>query len=54
MNSLKITLSIFTETDMLLMDYPSIRGEELLDYSKKSAWNPLNAYIDARSQRLHY
>ena len=37
---------------MFLMDYLSIRGEELSDYPKKAAWNLLNAYIDAHSQRL--
>ena len=32
-NSLKIVLSQFSETYMLLVDYPSIRGEYLLDYA---------------------
>ena len=37
---------------MLIMEYPSIRGEELLDYAKKSTWNLLHAYIDSHSQIL--
>ena len=36
---------------MLLIDYPSIRGEDLSDYSK-ATWNLLNANIDAHSQIL--
>ena len=39
---------------MFLMDYPSIRGEYLQDYSKKSTWNLLHAYIDAHSKILIY
>ena len=34
------------------MDYPSLRGECLPDYLKKSIWNPLHSYIDAHSQIL--
>ena len=52
MNSLKNLLSQFSETYMLLMDYPSIRGEDIPDYDKKATWNILCAYIDADSQRL--
>ena len=37
---------------MLIMDYPSIRGEEIPDYAKTSTWNLLYAYIDEHSQRL--
>ena len=37
---------------MFLIDYPSIRGEDLPDYSKKATWNLLHTYIDAHSQRL--
>ena len=32
------------------MDYPSIKGEELIDNTKKATWNLLHAYIDAHSQ----
>ena len=35
---------------MLVMDYPSIRGEDLPDYSKKATWNLLHEYIDLYSQ----
>ena len=37
---------------MLLMEYPSVRGEEIPDYDKKKTWNLLHAYIDVHSQRL--
>ena len=37
---------------MLLMYYPSIRGEYFTDYAKKFTWNLLNPYIDSHSQRL--
>ena len=52
MNSLKIVLSQFSETYMLLMDYPSIRGRKLPYYAKNATWNLLYAYKDAHSQRL--
>ena len=52
MNSLEILLSQISETYMLLMDYPWIRGEEIPDYAKKATWNLLHAYIDAHSQIL--
>ena len=35
---------------MLLMDYPSIRGEYFPYYAKNSTWNLLHAYIDANIQ----
>ena len=37
---------------MLLMDYPSIRGEEIPDYAKTSTYNILHEYIDEHSKRL--
>ena len=37
---------------MLIMEYPSIRGEEIPDCAKKATRKPLHAYIDAHSQRL--
>ena len=42
----------FKVTYMLLLEYPSIIGGDLPDYSKKSRWNLSHAYIDAHSQRL--
>ena len=36
---------------MFLIDYQSIRREDLPDYSKKATWNLLHTYIDAHSQR---
>ena len=39
---------------MLLMEHPSIRGEDLPDYAKKSTYNILHAYIYAHIQRLIY
>ena len=37
---------------MLLMEFPSTRGEDLPDYSKNPTWNLLNTYIDAHLQIL--
>ena len=37
---------------MLIMDYPSIRGEYLPDNDKKSTWNLLHAYIDENRKIL--
>ena len=54
MNSLKIVLSPFSETYMLLMDYPSIRGKEIPYHAENPTWNILCAYIDAHSQILIY
>ena len=39
---------------MLLMDYPSIRGEIFPYYAKQATWNLLNEYIDAHNQMLIY
>ena len=52
MNSLPILFSPISELYMLLMDYPSTRGEELPYYSKKSTWDLLYAYIDSHSKIL--
>ena len=53
-NSIKIVLSTFNQTCMLLMEYPSIEGEGIPEYSKQATCNLLNAYIDAIIQRLIY
>ena len=37
-NLLKIVSSSFSETYMLLMEYPSIRREYFPDYAKESTW----------------
>ena len=37
---------------MFLIDYPSIRGEDLPDYAKKATWNILHTYIYAHNQIL--
>ena len=50
LNSLKIALSKFSETYMLIADYPFIRGEEIPDYAKKATCNLLHVYIYAHSQ----
>ena len=34
------------------MDYPSIRGGDLLYYAKNATQNLLHAYIDAHSQKI--
>ena len=39
---------------MLLMDYPSIRGEDFPYYDKQETWNLLHAYIDSHRKRLIY
>ena len=39
---------------MLLMEYLTIRWEDLPDYSNKATWNLLHEYIDANCQRLIY
>ena len=54
MNPLKIVLSQFNQTCMLLMEYPSIEEDGMTDYSKQTTWNLLNAYIYAHSQRSIY
>ena len=51
MNSLQVLSSDFSETYMLLIDYPYIRGEELPDYVKESSCNLLHAYTYLHSQR---
>ena len=35
---------------MMLMDYTSIRGEDIPEYVKHATWNLLHAYIDAHPQ----
>ena len=35
---------------MSLMEYPSIRREDLPYFAKKATWNLLHSYIDANSQ----
>ena len=37
---------------MLIKNYPSIRGEDFIDYYKTATWKLLHAYIDEHSQRL--
>ena len=39
---------------MMLMEYPSTRGKDFLDYDNKAAFNLLHAYIDSYNQRLVY
>ena len=39
---------------MMLMKYPSIRGENLPDYTNKANWNPLHEKIDKYIQRYIY
>ena len=34
----------------MTMEYPYIRGENLPDYAKQSAWNLLHAYIYAHNK----
>ena len=37
---------------MLIMEYPSIRGEDIPDYAKRVIFNLLHSYIDAHDQIL--
>ena len=37
---------------MLLMEYPSIRGEYLPGYAKNTTWKLLYSYIDSHIQIL--
>ena len=52
MNSPKAVLSQFSEIYMFLVDYLSIRGEELPYYSKNATWNLFHAYVVSHSQIL--
>ena len=52
MNSLNFFLLQSTDTNMLHMEYPYIRGEDFPDYAENATWNNFHAYIDAHSQRL--
>ena len=54
MSLLKIVLSLFKKTYMLLMEYPSVEGEVMPYYDKKANWDLFHAYIDAHIQRLIY
>ena len=54
MNLLKIILSQFKQTYMLIIKYPSITGEDFPDDAKLAIWNLLHAYIDAHIQSLIY
>ena len=36
MNTIKIVLSKFKQTFMLIMEYSSIKGEAMIDYSKQA------------------
>ena len=44
--------SQYTETSKILLDYPKIGGEDIVDFSKKSIRNILQDNIDAHSRRL--
>ena len=37
---------------MFLIDNPSIRGEEVPDYTKNATWKLFRVYIDSHSQIL--
>ena len=49
-HSLKNLLSQLSETYMLLMYYPAIRGWGVIGFAKKATWNLLNEYIDTHLQ----
>ena len=45
-------LSQFKGTYMLIMDHPTIIGEDLPEYTKEATWHLFHAYIDTLSQIL--
>ena len=44
--------SQYNETCEILLDYPTIGGEDIKDYVKKSIGNLLHANIDVHSRRF--
>ena len=52
MDFLLKNLSPLKRTYMLRMEYPSIRGEDLIDYFLKATWNLLHGYICAHRRIL--
>ena len=52
-DSLEIIFSKYTETCEVLLDYPKIGGDDVIeDYSKKAIRNLLHSNIDVHSRRL--
>ena len=52
-DSLDIIVSQYRETCEVLLDYPKIGGDDVIeDYSKKDIRNLLHANIDVHSRRL--
>ena len=54
MNSLKIVLSEFKQTCMLIMEYSYKEGEEIQEYTKQATWNLFDAFIDTYIRKLIY
>ena len=51
--SLEMIFSQYTETCEVLLDYPKIGGNDVIeDYAKRAIRNLLHANIDAHSRRL--
>ena len=51
--SLKMIFSKYKETCEVLLDYPKIGGDDIIeDYAKKDIRNILHANIDVHSRRL--
>ena len=51
--SLEIIFSQYTETCEVLLDYPKIEGDAIIeDYAKKAIRNLVHANIDVHSRRL--
>ena len=51
--SLEMIFSQYTETCEVLLDYPKIGGDDIIeDYAKKAIRNLLHANIDVHSRRL--
>ena len=52
---LEMIFSQYTETCEVLLDYPKIGGDDIIeDFAKKAIRNILNANIDVHSRRLIY
>ena len=51
--SLEMIFSQYKETCEVLLDYPKIGGDDIIeDYAKKAIWNLLHANIDVHSRIL--
>ena len=52
--SLEMIFSQYTETCVVLLDYPKIGGEDIKEFSKNTIKNILHVYIDVHNRILIY